>query len=666
MNKVKPQRPKTHILESKSKYHFEQSLPESWYTNTPNHDYGIDLSVEIVDSDFVTGLNFSVQLKAKSSDSSKIYASVPIKTSTLNYYSVRFEPVLLFVYIENENEAYFSWINEIDYKESNTQSTIQIKVPKANKLSTINWNDIQGYVQKIFSKKMFLENMPLIDYSTISNLEAQAWRHYYRREHEEAVFLFKKLLENNSKNILFLNTLAMCQYAIHNYNDALSTIHKALDISSQPELLLNKASILAEDGIKNIERGKLLEARRIFEKYLQKDSNNVLYHYNYANTQSALGNYKIAEKHYLECLAINPNKAEVWKNLGQVYFHMKKHVEEIECYDNALKLNPYLPEALMSKGITLTSIYQQHEEALSLMKKSIDYAPDYVKAFFSTFYWFAYAYEKMGDYDQSLNWLDKGLDYRSDDVYLLNFKSILLSRIWRINNKYKEVALTFFEYRYELEKDLKSLYHLFLIREEDKHSDDYLFNQLKDHTPFFKNISFDYFKRFKFADSKLLACVPYLREYAEYRKNIPLSRYELQVQSEYITLEIEFWDLLEFISGSTFGSTYLKLYQNKSLDQVIQNTIQIIGDSMPFLALTLIPKDLSTEDRVSVMATILSGIPTIALREAAAQIGFIGGSIGLENAAKLDDYNLGNKWFGDVLERTLYITNKEMKLFPDE
>jgi hypothetical protein len=30
MNKAKPQRPKSHILESKSKYHFEQSLPESW------------------------------------------------------------------------------------------------------------------------------------------------------------------------------------------------------------------------------------------------------------------------------------------------------------------------------------------------------------------------------------------------------------------------------------------------------------------------------------------------------------------------------------------------------------------------------------------------------------------------------------------------------------
>ena len=83
----------------------------------------------------------------------------------------------------------------------------------------------------------------------------------------------------------------------------------------------------------------------------------------------SIGQHEEAIKHYQECLKINPNHATAWKNLGQVYWDIHEHEKEIECYNKALAINPKLPQALFSKGVTLSRIYNQHEEGLKLMLK---------------------------------------------------------------------------------------------------------------------------------------------------------------------------------------------------------------------------------------------------------------------------------------------------------
>ena len=59
-----PKRPKEHILEDKSRDYIKRILPPDWNVETVN-DYGIDLHVELVIDNQVTGAHFLMQLKGK-------------------------------------------------------------------------------------------------------------------------------------------------------------------------------------------------------------------------------------------------------------------------------------------------------------------------------------------------------------------------------------------------------------------------------------------------------------------------------------------------------------------------------------------------------------------------------------------------------------------------
>ncbi|MDD3725096.1 MAG: DUF4365 domain-containing protein, partial [Bacteroidales bacterium] len=64
-NLNKPQRHNNHILETESSKFFNFHVPNEWYIDKPEHDYGIDYVVNIATNNQATGLSFSVQLKSK-------------------------------------------------------------------------------------------------------------------------------------------------------------------------------------------------------------------------------------------------------------------------------------------------------------------------------------------------------------------------------------------------------------------------------------------------------------------------------------------------------------------------------------------------------------------------------------------------------------------------
>lgn len=59
----KPNRHNSHILETESSKYFNNCIPNEWFIDKPDHDYGVDYIVNIAVNNQVTGLNFSVQLK---------------------------------------------------------------------------------------------------------------------------------------------------------------------------------------------------------------------------------------------------------------------------------------------------------------------------------------------------------------------------------------------------------------------------------------------------------------------------------------------------------------------------------------------------------------------------------------------------------------------------
>ena len=426
-----PQRTSNHILETKSKKHFDRHVPDEWVVNEFKSDYGTDLNVEVAENNDVTGLSFSVQLKSKETEKDTGFVNVDgIKRSTINRWLKRLEPTMITCYVADKEESFWIWFdgNTVDLTAKNQK--FRIKIPIKNRLSLIDWNDLVINLKSINSRKHLLFEMPKLDFSTLTDAENIAWSFYLSRNYGKAQFFFTELLEDNSTPELW-NALATCQYQLYHYPDALESVNKALHLSPDDiSILGNKACILTEFGIYKNDKLRGLEGKKIFEKIaLLEDDYDI--HFNYANALTFLEEFEQAETQYKKALSKNSNYAEVWKNLGSLYHKMGNYEKEFECYDRALEIDPEKAEALMSKGTTLFKIYGNPKEALKLMLKSFEVSNDFNKAFIAGYFWISEVYQSLNDYENAGIWTSKGLKVDPGDDYLLNQQAHILCKVWR-------------------------------------------------------------------------------------------------------------------------------------------------------------------------------------------------------------------------------------------
>lgn len=84
-------RTRQHVMEEESERIFKASIPPEWIVRNIPTDYGIDIEVEIVEQEIVTGKRFWIQLKSseffeiKKDSSGKKYISYSAKTNLLEY-----------------------------------------------------------------------------------------------------------------------------------------------------------------------------------------------------------------------------------------------------------------------------------------------------------------------------------------------------------------------------------------------------------------------------------------------------------------------------------------------------------------------------------------------------------------------------------------------------
>jgi tetratricopeptide (TPR) repeat protein len=658
----KPIRHNTHILENKSNKYFGYCLPDEWYADKPDHDYGIDYNVKIVINNEVTGLNFSVQLKSTDNEKDGNLIPIRIKHSTLELYNTILEPVMLIVYVKQENEAYWHWFNDIKIDLTKSQETVVINIPKSNKLSSIDWVTVTKYVQNIFSIKTLVDGIKLLEYEEISKSEILAWKYYFSGNYEQAIFYLKESLKKDPTNIALLEGLAHSQYVSFDYKNALYNINKAIEISTKSNLQLTKACILAEDGMQNGIKGKIIEAKNIFREFINTNPSQDIYHYNYANTLYRLGDLQLAIDHFIKATAINPNNASAWKNLGQVYFDLHLHEKEIECYDKALAINPNLQQALFSKGVTLSRVYHQHENGLKLMLKAIEDEEEMLKGFSYGYWSIAYAFEKLNNLEDTLKWINKGLDYFPEDSFYLNFKSDFLAKNWSNSNDLKQEAIDFFNYRLELENDSASLYYLIVIQEiNDSFT---ILELIKKHTTLLENIDLSLLEKCKISIKDNLSILLHYDKYLELREFHPVNRYVDHLISELFVISIEFWEIIEFLFAIGYNNAIKSYYAHnntKLLLQEIRNGLDFALNSIS----VLIPDSEYTQDEaISIMAHIYIGFPIVIMRELGVQGGFISGKLGLD--VPIPEDQASNDWYDSIRDKTLFITNKKLKLLKEE
>lgn len=153
MNLQLPIRGNAQQLEAESEQYFRRYLPRSWTCDKPASDYGVDLRVGIVMNDCVTGIELLVQLKASAKVNHRDYETFKFSVSTYNYLSNQLNIVLLVKYAENEQEAYWTLLKDIQ-PPAQTKKTFTVRIPKIKKLSGLSWESLMSEIVGIHDLKL--------------------------------------------------------------------------------------------------------------------------------------------------------------------------------------------------------------------------------------------------------------------------------------------------------------------------------------------------------------------------------------------------------------------------------------------------------------------------------------------------------------------------------
>lgn len=405
---------RNHQIERMSEIYFDSIFPTNWIKNRFHPDYGTDLNCEIVNNNGVTGLNFTVQLKGKETDGNKTEVVISnLKRSTINRWFNRLEPTMVIVYLVDEREAYWIWFesNIVDLTSDN--KTFTVKIPRTNKFSQINWEDIREQIETIFSRKNMLYEYPKID-----STNDKAWKLYFAKKFTDALPLLKEISKVKSNGDLW-NAIALCQYDLFHYQEALISINKSIEFGENFANLSNKAAILTEQGFLNNDKLKIEQSVEIYARLLKMNKHSASTYYNYGSALTKLSKYEEAKILLQKAVEINPNNPTFWNNLGNVFMNLGEYKNEMICYDKALRLNPELPETLFTKGSSLFKNFGKVDEGLKLMLEASKLGSRHEFDFPYLFWWIAEAYLFKNDLDHAVTWNRKGLDVFSTDKYLL-------------------------------------------------------------------------------------------------------------------------------------------------------------------------------------------------------------------------------------------------------
>ena len=192
----------------------------------------------------------------------------------------------------------------------------------------------------------------------------------------EAETLYHQLLEEDPKQLDVLHALAVLYAQSNQYDDALTTLDKAIAID---EAL---ASLYNSKGNVYLRLGKQDEAIAQYKKA-------IYYNKQYAAAYSNLGNAYYnknqldqAQKYYENAIHLTEDYSDAHYNLGILFTKLGENDKAITHLKKSIALNPHRPTAYGQ----LAEIYLNNHEyllAIENYQKRLDYQPEHTESFFS-------------------------------------------------------------------------------------------------------------------------------------------------------------------------------------------------------------------------------------------------------------------------------------------
>jgi superkiller protein 3 len=109
------------------------------------------------------------------------------------------------------------------------------------------------------------------------------------------------------------------------------------------------------------------------------------------------GLYELAIENYQKALAINPNYAMAYNNMGNTYRNLENYNEAIRCFQKAIAIDPNFAWAYNNMGIVYDKL-KNYNEAIRRYQKAIDINPNYAKVYYNM----GIAYDDLGNYNEAI------------------------------------------------------------------------------------------------------------------------------------------------------------------------------------------------------------------------------------------------------------------------
>lgn len=156
----------------------------------------------------------------------------------------------------------------------------------------------------------------------------------------------------------------------------------------------------------------------------------------------------------------------------------------------------------------------------------------------------------------------------------------------------------------------------------------------------------------------------YYEKYRDFRKDYPVHRYLDYLISEQLSISTEFWEILDFIFATSFGSAIFEYYKNKNSSIIAQKILEGLKISTNAVKALIPNADYTQKDAVPIMSHIYWGFPIVVVREFGAQLGKITWALGQPNSNEAE--NLPQYLYEEFREQVLLTINKKLKLLKED
>lgn len=510
----------------------------------------------------------------------------------------------------------------------------------------------------------------------------RAWDAFVQGDYERASAELRAYLQEHPTVVDAWEALAWSLYEQLRFYEALVAINKALELEpSSNQTKSIRACILAEYGISRGDRRSISEANRLFQEILHEGDNWIV-RYNLGNTLSALSRHKEAIEQYIRATELESRDPRIWKNLASSYHEIGEHELEMQCFDRALALDPDHAIALMSKGVSVLTDFDNASEAIQLMERAFTVEPNLIVQWPNAWYWLGEAYRREGRYREALAWVENGLRHVPGAESLRRLKFSLYSSWWRTAPEMLLDAQSYFlQLLTEAPLDYSARMEVAQTYEAQEREDE-AWETLQGAFAALDEVVMTPLRGMGFTLSECYIALEYLPTYLAFRRSYPVSDYwdvsdPLYDLEEAPSPNKRFEDELFVACAIPFGLGYDVLAcvdpEQRTAD-LIGSAFDVMRDrlriAIPQAAKTFvewIPPKTEIETLSKRFSLLLLFVPLVGVREFGRQRGWLSGSLSLSREVMNEVLDTTDEagFMGELLERTLLEVNSVAHVFPE-